>query len=305
MSELFTSLQHLPGAGEILSIGAALTWAVALVLFRVVGRDVHPLAVNLFKNALGVILLVPTIILLGKPLLPALPFSDYAVFIISGIIGIAVADTLVLASLNKLGAELLAIVDCAYSPFVIGLSFLFLGERMDAVQSAGVALIVLAVLIISSRKSDARVPRRDLVQGILLGVASVFLMAAGIVMVKPLLGRTPILWGTMIRLVGGGAAVAVFLAFHPRRREYLRPLGSAKTLALLVPGSIFATYLSNGFWLAGMRLTKASVASALNQLSTIFIFVLAAMFLKEKPTVRKLIAVALAFAGALLISVKF
>jgi drug/metabolite transporter (DMT)-like permease len=40
-------------------------------------------------------------------------------------------------------------------------------------------------------------------------------------------------------------------------------------------------------------------------LSTIFIFVLAAMFLKEKPSVRKLIAVALAFAGALLISVKF
>jgi len=303
MNGLFESLQQLPAAGEVLSIAAAFFWAAALVLFRVVGRDVHPLALNLFKNALGVALLVPTMVLLGRSLLPALPFRVYAVFLASGIIGIAVADTLVLASLNKLGAELLAIVDCAYSPFIIGLSFLFLDERMNLLQLVGVALIVLAVLLISGRKSDAKIPRRDLVQGILLGVASVFLMAAGIVMVKPLLVQTSVLWGTTIRLVGGGAAVAILLLFPPRRREFMRPLGSAKTLALLVPGSFFATYLSNGFWLAGMRLTTASVAGSLNQLSTIFIFVLAALFLKEKPTGRKVLAVALAFTGALMISV--
>jgi drug/metabolite transporter (DMT)-like permease len=66
-----------------------------------------------------------------------------------------------------------------------------------------------------------------------------------------------------------------------------------------------ATYMSNAFWLAGMRLTKASVASALNQLSTIFIFVMAALFLKEKATPRKVAAVVLAFLGALLVSVPF
>jgi drug/metabolite transporter (DMT)-like permease len=305
MNGLFESLNALPAAGEILSVGAALFWAAALVIFRIVGRDVHPLPLNLFKDAVGVALIALTLALLGRPVLPALPPGDYAILLASGVIGIAVADTLILASLNRLGAELLAIVDCAYSPFVIGLSFLFLGERMDAVQSAGVALIILAVLLVSGRKTDAAIPRRDLIVGILLGIASVFLMAAGIVMVKPLLLRTPILPATMIRLAGGGAAVALVLALHPRRREYLRPLRSMKTLSLLVPGSIMATYMSNAFWLAGMRLTKASVASALNQLSTIFIFVMAALFLKEKATPRKVAAVVLAFLGALLVSVPF
>jgi drug/metabolite transporter (DMT)-like permease len=302
MHGLIDFWQHLPLSGELLSIGAAFFWAAAIVIFRVVGRDVHPLAVNLFKNLTGVALLIPTFAVLGRPLLPALPARDYAVFLLSGVIGIAVADTLVLMALNKLGAELLAIVDCAYSPFVIGLSFVFLGERMDALQSAGVVLIVLAVLLISGGRGEARISRRNLIQGIGLGIASVFLMAVGIVMVKPLLDRTPILWGTMIRLAGGGAAVGLYLAFHPRRKAILKPLGSLRTLALLIPGAICATYLSNALWLAGMRLTQASIAGALNQLSTIFIFVLAAVFLKEKPTPRKILAVGLAFAGAVLVS---
>lgn len=305
MSGLFESLQQIPRLGEILSVNAAFLWAAAIVLFRVVGRDVHALAINLFKNSLAVVLLCVTMAVIGNPLLPALPFRDYAVFLLSGVIGIAVADTLMLLALNKLGAELLAIVDCGYSPFVIGFSFLFLGERMNAVQTLGVVLIVLAVLLISGKKSDAQIPRRDLQIGVVLGLLSVFLMAAGIVMVKPLLGRTPLLWGTMIRMAGGAAALLAFLAFHPGRGPILRPLRSPRTFRLLLPASLLATYFSNVSWLAGMRLTQASIASALNQLSTIFIFILAAIFLKEKPTPLKLAAVALAFAGAILISVPF
>jgi drug/metabolite transporter (DMT)-like permease len=53
-------------------------------------------------------------------------------------LGIALADWLFFTALVRLGAELTAIVDCAYAPFVIGLSFLFLGERMSAVKTAGV-----------------------------------------------------------------------------------------------------------------------------------------------------------------------
>jgi drug/metabolite transporter (DMT)-like permease len=56
-------------------------------------------------------------------------------------------------------------------------------------------------------------------------------------------------------------------------------------------------------WIAGMKHTQASIASALNQMSTIFIFVLAAIFLKEKVTRTKLLAVVLAMLGALLVSV--
>jgi drug/metabolite transporter (DMT)-like permease len=56
-------------------------------------------------------------------------------------------------------------------------------------------------------------------------------------------------------------------------------------------------------WLGGFKYTLASVSAILNQLSTIFLFVLAAIFLKEPLTPRRTIAVAMAVIGALLVTV--
>ncbi|MGD0781365.1 MAG: DMT family transporter [Candidatus Aminicenantales bacterium] len=302
MAPLLDSLGHLPHLGEGLSILAALFWAGAIIIFRIVGRDVHPLAVNLFKNGLAVILLSATVIVLGRPLAPVLPVRAYAVFFLSGVLGIAVADTLALVSLNKLGAELFAIVDCGYSPFVIVLSYLFLGERLTGFQFLGAGLIVLAVFLIGGIKADAQIPRRDLLTGIWVGLVSVFFMAAGIVMVKPWLSEAPVVWSSLMRMIGGTIGVGLVLLVHPRRAAILRPMRSLRMLRLLIPASVLATVLSNLCCLAGMALTAASVASVLNQMSTIFIFILAAIFLRERITPLKLAAVILAFAGALLVS---
>jgi drug/metabolite transporter (DMT)-like permease len=49
-----------------------------------------------------------------------------------------------------------------------------------------------------------------------------------------------------------------------------------------------------------MKYTTASRAAILNQMSTIFIVILAALFLKEKITANKGIAIVMAVSGALL-----
>jgi drug/metabolite transporter (DMT)-like permease len=54
-------------------------------------------------------------------------------------------------------------------------------------------------------------------------------------------------------------------------------------------------------WLAGMKYTQASIASALNQTSTIFIFIFAAILLKERITLGRIIGIILAFFGTFLV----
>ena len=71
----------------------------------------------------------------------------------------------------------------------------------------------------------------------------------------------------------------------------------------LLAGSFLGTFLSVIFWLSGYKNTLAGRAAIYNQLSTIFIIILAAIFLKEVMTTKKWAAVSLALAGAFIVSI--
>ena len=67
--------------------------------------------------------------------------------------------------------------------------------------------------------------------------------------------------------------------------------------------AIMGTYLSVIFWLAGYKYTLAGRAAIYNQLSTIFIIVLARIFLKESFTFKKIIGLIFAIIGAILVTI--
>ena len=69
--------------------------------------------------------------------------------LVSGVLGIAVADTLYFRALNTLGAARMGVMGNLYSPFVIVLSFLFLSERLTALQGVGFVLVSAGVLLVS------------------------------------------------------------------------------------------------------------------------------------------------------------
>ena len=303
MSDALSSVRPL---GEILALASGVVWAVAVILFRVTGRRVHPVALNLGKNVLALGLMAPTLLLLREPLAPAaVPASTTALLVLSGVLGIAVSDTLFFHALNRLGASLTAIVDCFYAPFVIGLSFVFLGERLSPVQLLGAALVVSALLTLSKEGKIEHIAGRDLVAGVVYGILAMFFVALGIVMVKPVLASVSVFWATFVRIAGGSLALAALVPFLRDRRAVLAPLLDRRNWKALVPASFFGSYLSLMLWMGGMKYAKASVAAVLNQLNTIFIVILAVVFLKEKLTGWKVLAVVLAFVGAYLASWPF
>jgi drug/metabolite transporter (DMT)-like permease len=288
--------------GEILAVVSAVFWAAAVILFRVSGEKVAPLGLNLFKTIIGLTLFLLTMVLVGEPILRRAPLNDCLLLLASGLLGIALSDTLFFYSLNLLGAGRAAIVATLYSPFIVGLSLAFLGERLNGRQVVGVGLIFSAVLIIAYHKESRSVPAGSFVSGITLGVVAQLTTALGIVMIKPLLGRTPVLWATALRLAGAIPALVLILAFHRQRKSIFSSLLKRAHWKVLLPASFLGTYVAILAWMGAMKYAQASVAAALNQTSTAFIFILAAIFLKEKPTAVKTAAVFLALLGALLTS---
>ena len=288
--------------GELCALATALVWAFSIILFKKSGESVHPIALNTFKSTLAMMLLLPTLLVWGDSLLYAAPAKDYALLLLSGAIGIAVADSMFFHSLNLLGAGLSAIVDCLYSPFIILLSVSFLGERLGWVQIAGVCMIISAVLTATGANGRGTVERRTLVRGAVWGALAMATMAVGIVMVKPVLDRSPLLWATEIRLIGGCLGLYVQLFFHKRSGPILRSLLTTVSWKYTVLGSFLGAYVAMVLWIGGMKYTQASTAAALNQTSNVFVFLFAALFLKEKITLLRLAAIFTAVIGVFLVT---
>lgn len=293
-----------PFAGEILSTAAALVWAVAVIFFKKTGENTPPAALNLFKSAVSVALILPTLLVAGTPFFPHQPLADWALLAGSAFLGISLADTIFFMALSKLGAGLVAIVDTLYSPSVIVLSFLFLGERLGAQALVGAALVAGAIIVGAAGRPPAGRTRRDIVEGVALAAACMLLMAAGVVMMKPVLGRAPLLWACAVRLILGGAGLLPLLFSQQHRAEAARIFRPSRTWIYAVPGAVLGIYVAMVIWMAGIKYTLASAAAVLNQLSTIFIFVLAVLFLKEPMTKRRALAVVIAVIGAVLVALR-
>ena len=285
------------GIGEACSIGAALSWAGGVIVYKRLGETLPPLTLNLIKNLIVLGMIAPTVLLVHGHELPALPGTAIGLALVSGVLGIAVADTLYFRALNTLGAGRMGIVGNFYSPFVIMLSFAFLGERLNGLQLLGFALVSGGVLIVSSHDPHKRLSRAELRRGALLGVAAVLLMASAIVMVKRVLEGQPLLWIVLLRLAGGVIGMIVLFAVTREPLPLPGRLVARLNWPLLVLAAFLGQYVSMVLWMAGYKYTEASVAAVLNETASVFIVLLAALFLHEGLDARRILGVTCTLSG--------
>ncbi len=292
-----------PHAGEVYSALCAFLWAVAVILFRKSGEKVTPVVLNLFKDVTGLILLCVTMLIVSVEFFPAgQTAGDWIILLVSGLIGIGIADTLFFASLNRLGAGRSAIIDCLYSPFVILCSLVHLDESFGPLLVVALVLMVGAIFVGTWQPEDLEKPEdvKQLRIGIVLGVISMACMAVGISMAKPVLDRSDPWWATTVRMVSGTVFLAVIVAATGRRREFLKVFRPSSLWKVTIPAAVTGAYLAVFFWIAGMKYTETTTASVLNQSSNVFVIFLATLFLKERLTVRKLLAICMGFAGGVI-----
>lgn len=285
--------------GEAFALASALGWAWAVILLRRSGETLPPFELNLFKNVLGFVLLIPTILIVDGLALPRYSLFDLMIVLTSGLLGIALADTWYLRALNLMGASRTGIVASLFSPFVILLSTVFLGERMVSWQWIGFSLVISGVLLVTWRVHRSEVDADDLRRGSLYGVGAMFMMAVGIVMVKEVLETRPFLWTVELRMVGGIAGMLVVMMFGGRWQRAKQSFTEPQPWGTVIGASFLAAYVALILWLAGYKLIDASVASALNETNGTFIVLLAWLMLGEKIGRRKLVGVSLTLTGVI------
>ena len=283
--------------GAVLALGSAAVWAVSVILFKK-SEEASPTALNLFKNTSASVLLLLTLLFTGVDM-SGLSQNDWMLLVISGVLGISLADTLVFTALRKLGASMLSIVDLLYAPTITLMSVLFLKETLSPMFGIGAAFIVIGVAIATIQR-NTEMPK-ELWSGVLIGIAGIITMAVGVVVAKPVLNNAPLVEVTLIRLLAGVAGQLIWIGLIPRHREALSILRPSRVWVTLLPASVLGAYIAMLLWLGGFKYADASTASVLNQMAAIFVLILARIFLGEALGLRRSLGAACALVGAFIV----
>lgn len=244
--------------------------------------------------------MLPTAIFVEGLNIPSLTGTQWLIVIASGYFGVAVADTWYLQALRNLGAGRTAIVASLYSPFVVLLSIIFLHERLQGWQWIGFWLVIIGVIIVTYQRHYQSVEKSLLIKGVIFATASVFVTAASVVAIKPILVNDGFFWMVCLRMLAGVVGMLIYLTVRDQLAGVIDDVIHKKhKWRTIVTASVFGTYLAILLWLAGFKYADASVASVLNETSNVMIVLFAWLFLKEPLSLSKSVGATFAFVGVL------
>jgi len=287
------------GLGESLSLLCAILWAFAVIFYKRAGDHFNAYEMNLFKSTFVLLLMIPTVLITDGLQIPIINSYQFWIIFISGFIGIMLADLFYLRALQMIGASLTGITGSLYSPFVVALSLLFLGEFLQFWQYIGMILVLAGVILVGYRKKSLNILHPP-IRGFVYAALAVFFTALGIVIIKPINTDVPLFWILLIRSFGGFVSMITYgiLLKKPLTMSHII---TAKGGRWLILGTFIGQYLSMMVWVAGYKYTSASVASILNETASIFILILSWLMLKEHLTKRKILGVMITVSGVYLV----
>ena len=286
--------------GDLYAILTSFCWATAVILFQLSGRILGSMHINVIKNTIGVIFFILFLIIQGNRF-PVFTYDEMKILTISAVLGVAIGDYFYLSALRNLGAGLNAIVGTTFSLSIFILSYLMFGEVI-AIRGYFGGILVISGIFIATVEIPKNKSRKDITHGIIFGLIAQVLTAFSVLMIKPVMAIHPVVPIALIRFGIGTLLGIIFLYYTEGGKDLIKTYKKGFSHMPLVLGAFVGTFLSVIFWLAGYKYTLAGRAAIYNQLSTILIILMAALFLKEEMNKRKWFAVCCALSGAILVS---
>ncbi len=293
----------LPAAPVAAALAAALCWALSSLLWRRLPTSLSAARLNLLKNLVAVVLLLPLVLLTPWQASP----RSVLLLIASGVLGIALGDTLFFAALRRLGTRRTLTLD-AGGPGVTALAGVaVLGEVPQPAQWLGIGLITLAVLLVARQAPPPRQARLAALQpsppeghGVALALGALLCGSGGALLARAglLAGGPAPLQAAALRLMAAAVVLLPLLRGLPLAGQGPRPARRRWPLALV------ATLLGTS---AGIVLQQTALAGlpgglAVALLSTAPVLALPMAALEgDRPGWRGVVAAFCALAGVSLV----
>jgi drug/metabolite transporter (DMT)-like permease len=283
--------------GVMAALGSAASWALGSILFRRLGDHLPPVALTFAKGITSVVLLGVAVAIIG---FEAIGINAWLLLILSGLLGIALGDTLFFLALNNLGAHAVVILFTLGQVLTVILAVFWLGEQPQPLDWAGISLILGGVTIVMWTRISGEEGRTGLV-GAIYGLLSVIAMAVSIIIAKEALATTGSIQATFIRMAAGTIGIFVFGQAPGQILSGLGTLRQPRFFGFFLLSVAVVTF--GGFWLSLVAVANLDVAIAntLNATEPLFVLPLAAFLLKERITLPVVLGSLVTVGGIVLI----
>ncbi|ANM12963.1 MULTISPECIES: DMT family transporter [unclassified Rhizobium] len=176
---------------ELAALGAATCWAFTGLISAVPSGHLGAPAFNRVRQVFVTGLLALYVIVTGS--WRQLDEASVGPLLLSGLIGIFIGDTLLFATLNRLGPRRAGILFALNAPIASLLGWLVLGEALSSTAVAGIALTAAGVfLAIVFGKSRSQIHQWETIKGplwigVLLGLGAATGQAVGSIIARPVM----------------------------------------------------------------------------------------------------------------------
>jgi drug/metabolite transporter (DMT)-like permease len=139
--------------GEFAALGAAISWAVAPILYRKALLNIKPISANIVRCASNAVVLVLILLAFGKAgALASLPMEVVVAIVASGVVGLGIGDTLYMIGLNSVGVARAVPLAATYPLFSLVWATFLLGQPVTATAVLGAFVILLGIWLLSRDK---------------------------------------------------------------------------------------------------------------------------------------------------------
>ena len=285
--------------GALAALVAALMWTVNGVIMEKNGVGLDGGALNLGRIILGLLMITAAALLLGFGALPlGAGIQGWLWLLLSGLIGFALGDTLLVKGFLMIGARQTLLV-LSFAPVLTAvLGYVFFGETLSALNLFGMLLVLLGIAIVIGLKDNGVAAVPDRAKGLTFAFIASLAQAFGTVASKMGLQGMEPLAATQVRLIGGLLGMGVIFLLDRRWKHLLDVIRSPGGRLTILSGAVLGTLFGVVLSMMAIRWSKAAVASTLMSTMPVLILPISVFILKEKLRPKDLFGAALSFAGS-------
>ena len=285
--------------GESFAFITAVGWAVSSIIFELAAKRSDSLSVNVIRLVIGICFL-GIITLFTKGMF--LPFDsdihNWTFLGISGAIGLFLGDLFLYEAYALIGARI-CMLFMTMTPLIVGsFAFIFLGEKMTALQVAamfitcsGILMVVLKPKNKNSKENACLSPR-----GITCIVLAVTFEAMGNIFTKIGSAGYDSSSSTQIRMICAFLVFIIYVTFKRKWKHILRGCFDKKLMLYIAGGTISAT-VGITFLVSAFNLINTGVASTISSISPVLVIPISIAVFKEKVQLKEIAGAFISVAG--------